>query len=38
MDIYASNLKKSIQSQFYDVGLYKGKECKIKITLMTMKN
>lgn len=33
MDIYASNLKKSIQSRFYDVDLYKGKECEIKITL-----
>ncbi|MDD9341271.1 MAG: cell envelope integrity protein TolA [Providencia heimbachae] len=33
MDIYASNVKKSIQSRFYDVGLYEGKECEIKITL-----
>lgn len=33
MDIYASNLKKSIQSRFYDVDLYKGKECEIKVTL-----
>lgn len=33
MDIYALNLKKSIQSRFYDVDLYKGKECEIKITL-----
>lgn len=33
MDIYASNLKKSIQSRFYDVDLYNGKECEIKITL-----
>lgn len=33
MDIYASNLKKSIQSRFYDIDLYKGQECEIKITL-----
>lgn len=33
MDIYASNVQKSIQSRFYDVDLYKGKECEIKITL-----
>lgn len=33
MDIYASNLKKSIQSRFYDIDLYKEKECEIKITL-----
>ena len=33
MDIYASNVQKSIQSQFYDVDLYKGKECEIKVTL-----
>ena len=33
MDIYASNLKKSIQSRFYDVDLYKGKECEIRVTL-----
>ena len=33
MDIYASNVQKSIQSRFYDIDLYKGKECEIKITL-----
>lgn len=33
MDIYASNIKKSIQSRFNDVDLYKGKECEIKVTL-----
>ncbi|WP_254684246.1 cell envelope integrity protein TolA [Providencia heimbachae] len=33
MDIYASNVQKSIQSRFYDVDLYKGKECEIKVTL-----
>lgn len=33
MDTYASNVQKSIQSRFYDVDLYKGKECEIKVTL-----
>lgn len=33
MDIYASNVRKSIQSRFYDVSLYEGKECEIKVTL-----
>ncbi|EFB72325.1 hypothetical protein PROVRUST_06394 [Providencia rustigianii DSM 4541] len=33
MDIYASSVQKSIQSRFYDIDLYKGKKCKIKVTL-----